>query len=204
MLCGALPLTVYWVAYVALSATALSGPARFERVAAALGEPRWAGVGLGVLVALVALHGGARLRTLLPLGSGEPSRPPGAAWRHGLQRLSGLVLVPYLALHLYTFWWLRYSSAVAPHELYALLAARWSTTDELGLPVDAGFELLGVAAASYHAGVGLSRAGVSLGGAMTEQAERRAGRLGAGLGWLCFLFGSWTVLHLATGGLGLP
>ncbi len=124
----------------------------------------------------------------------EPSAPRKAAWLT-LHRLAGAVLAPFVLDHFVRFRWPILRGDRYPAESVLALARELSSTVG-GFPILAAWHAVGTLALAHHLGYGLARV-----------AERHAppalqGRLRAlslAVGVLAALFGTLTVVRLATG-----
>ncbi len=190
-LTSVVPLAGFAVLHLGNYARALFG-------ATALGDRHapsgWALGGEAVLVWLplafhVALAGPVwRRRRTEPT---EPRKAPSLA----LHRLTGALLAPFVVDHFVRFRWPILRGDRYPAESVLALARELSST-VAGFPLLAAWHALGTLALSYHLGYGLSR--------VAERYARKSalGRLRVlsfGVGVLAAVFGTLTIVRLATG-----
>ncbi len=189
-LSGVVPLGVYTLVHVAVYGSALFGGTSFgiatnSALSTALETALvWLPLGVHTLLGL--------RRTLEPLP--EASSSPSPRQASLLLRLSGLVSLGFLTLHVY---WLRaplWRGERAPEDVAQTLAAELSSTSA-GVPWLAAVHLVGLAAVGLHLGLGLAR--------FLEQREWLPDAAARPVAWTlsALLFGSGclTVIQLATG-----
>lgn len=194
-----MPLAVFVVAHLGWQAHALDGPLEHERAMAAT---PWFDAHPGVAIALVllplvfhALSGLAIARTARPnvqvyTGSGN--------WRYVSQRLTGVVTLAYLAVHLRQTWIARQLGEVSMSDHYGVLVETLSVT-AAGLPWRAALELVGLAAVCFHLSSGLWGFGCTWGLTITRSQQRRSAFAFGLFGLLLFAYAANLSLHLSTG-----
>lgn len=174
-LSGVVPVGLFLVEHMITNARALQGAAEFDKAAADLARLPFVvlleafGIWLPILFHLVlgifiastsqanlARHGDAR------------------NWHYTLQRVTGILLVFYIAYHT---WSTRFSQG------YLESASAYGYVNEhLAHPAVLAFYALGVLAACYHFGNGLFGFAVHWGIVTGRGAQRAAGRLGLAVG----------------------
>lgn len=171
-LSGVFPIGLFLLEHFYTNSAVLHGPAAYNRAARALAEIPY--------VQLVELFGiGLPILFHMTLGVVIATTGQANAGRHGyarnwmylLQRVTGLVLVAYIAYHV---WSTRLSPEVLRGEtdLYALMSA------QLRNPAVFGFYVVGILSASFHFGNGLFGFAVHWGLATGRGAQRYAARIG--------------------------
>lgn len=194
---GLVPLAGYLVVHLLLQASALFGPIAHARVGGR--DAAWL---VPVEIACVYLPLG--LHALL--GACRAARPATAPSERGgpgrsarlVQRLSGVVLLVFIAAHLWQFRVPAWRGELAASDYYPELCASLSTTAWGGVPIVAVGYLLGLAAAALHAAQGLFHGAIGLGWV----AAARRGRWGffcKAFGVFVFTLGASIVVDLATG-----
>jgi succinate dehydrogenase/fumarate reductase cytochrome b subunit (b558 family) len=149
------PLSVFVVAHLGWQVHALDGPHRYERAMAATpwfdAHPAVAIVFVLLPLAFHALFGLAIARTARPnvqVYTGSRN------WRYVAQRLTGIITLVYIAVHLRQTWIARQLGEVSMSDHYGVLVETLSST-AFGLPWRAAFELVGIAAVCFHLSSGL-------------------------------------------------
>lgn len=189
-LTGVVPLAGFAVLHLASYARVLFG-------ATELGARRplavW-GMGFELLGALLfGCHVALAGPVWLARRRAEAGRPRSAAL--ALHRLTGAILLPFVVDHFVRFRWPILRGDRYPAESVLALARELSST-VAGVPLVAAWHVLGTLALSYHLSYGLSRfaerhappAGV-----------RKARVVAAAIGVLAAVFGTLTIVRLATG-----
>jgi succinate dehydrogenase/fumarate reductase cytochrome b subunit len=111
------------------------------------------------------------------------------------QRASSLLVLAFIVDHYLRFRWPMLSGDALSGDAYALLVRELSSTSA-GVPLVAGFQLLGVAAVAFHLGYGLYRFDWQ---APWLAAEKRRTWLAVSVGLLVLITASFAVIELATG-----
>jgi succinate dehydrogenase / fumarate reductase, cytochrome b subunit len=199
-LLGVVPLAGYLLLHLGAQSIAL-WDASFERWLHGAQERRLLtrALELGLIYAPLSLHVALGVRRVLSRAPAVAARSsPG--WGSRAQWLSALVLVIFLAAHIWQTQGRRWTGELDGRDLLPELCASLSSTAFGGVPLVAIGYLLGIAAAAFHAAHGLYRAGVSS-GLVTSSGEPRLARacVLAGLG--AFVLGALMVVQLATGSL---
>jgi succinate dehydrogenase / fumarate reductase cytochrome b subunit len=119
-------------------------------------------------------------------------------WGHALQRTSALVLLIFLACHIWQFEGRLWLGELQRADFVPVLCASLSSTAFGGVPLVALGYLLGMAAASVHSAQGLYHACLSW-GVVTQPQRERLGRACLLGGIALFGAGTWVILQLATG-----
>jgi hypothetical protein len=123
---------------------------------------------------------------------------PAAGTLHVLdrvQRASSLLVLGFIADHYARFRWPMLSGAAISADAHALLVRELSSTSG-GVPLVAGFQLLGIAAVAFHLGYGVYR--YAWPGPWLAAPKRRAW-LAVAVGLFVLITASFTVVGLATG-----
>jgi len=163
-----------------------ASPGRLMAEAAILGLPMLFHAALGVSI---AVRGRSNVRRY----------PSSANWRHVLVRLSGVVTLLFLVVHV---WQTRVRLALGPTDsasFHSDFAALLSSTGVGGVPWWALGYLLGVTAAAYHFSTALVGFASSFGLVRSLDRLKRLEIACALLGLCLFLVGALTVIYFATG-----
>jgi succinate dehydrogenase / fumarate reductase cytochrome b subunit len=192
---GVVPLGVFVVVHLLVNASALAGPARFDRVVGGLARLPFSGafelLFVGVPLAFHALYG---LRRAVKWPADAGANGYGRPRLDVLMRITSLVLVVFVVVHA---WELRIHRAALGGSIAALhtrLAMHLSSTAG-GVPWIALGYLAGIAAACFHLAYGCHAVLAASG-----RASRRTAIASIGGGALLFVAGATTVIALATGG----
>ena len=172
-LTGVVPLAFFLLEHLAVNATVLGGPASFHRLVRVLDRTPMRALFEIVLIAVpLALHIGIGI--LLATEVDARGRPDLSDRSAAIQRLTGLLLLPYLIYHV---WATRLSPEVLKGgaDLVAIMARQVASGPGFA------FHALGVALASYHLGHGLRSFAVRWGLVRGAAAERAVARLGLAL-----------------------
>jgi succinate dehydrogenase/fumarate reductase cytochrome b subunit len=195
--CGIAPLGVFALLHVLLYARVLVGQRRFGDADAIRLSPWVVAVELVLVTGPLAFHALYGLYLL----ARRPPRPAAGSTRtlDRVQRATSLLVLAFIVDHYARFRWPLLGGAAVPSDAYDLLVRELSSTSS-GLPLIAGFHLLGIAALAFHLGYGLYR--FQWRGSWLE-AERRRVWLAVGVGLLVLILASLAVLELATGKVAL-
>jgi succinate dehydrogenase/fumarate reductase cytochrome b subunit (b558 family) len=189
-LAGVIPLGVFVVVHVLVNATALAGPARFDRIASGLARspvsPFVDFVFVGIPLAYHALYG---LRRVF--------RRPDDAEAHGyrrprldiLMRITSAILFVFVIAHTLE---LRLGRSIP--SIYTRLMMELSST-KWGIPLVALGYVIAVAAVAFHLAYGCFAVLESHG-----RASRRAAIASVAGGTLLFLIATSTIIAIAGGG----
>jgi succinate dehydrogenase / fumarate reductase cytochrome b subunit len=172
-LTGMLPLGFFLVEHIAVNATALGGPAAFRRAVEALDRtPILPALELTLIALPLAIH--TLIGVLLATEVDEDGRLDWSDRRAAVQRVTGVLLLPYLIYHV---WATRLSPEVLKGgaDLIAIMGKQVASVPGFA------FHAVGVTLAAYHFGHGLRSFAVRWGLARGSAAERAAGRLGLAL-----------------------
>jgi succinate dehydrogenase / fumarate reductase cytochrome b subunit len=172
-LTGMLPLGFFLLEHLAVNATALGGAQRYERAVEALDRTPLLHVLEIVLIAVpLAIH--TMIGSLIATEVDDAGRPDWTDRRVAVQRLTGVLLLPYLLYHV---WATRFAPEVLKGgaDLIAVMGKQVAS-----LPGFA-FHAVGVMLAAYHLGHGLRSFAVRWGLARGVAAERAAERIGLAL-----------------------
>ena len=191
--CGVAPLGVFVLLHVALYAKALWGRHDFGDGQAAGLAPWVVAIELLLVTGPLAYHAGYGLLVLSRRGPRAGSSPLQPLDR--VQRATSLLVLAFVADHFARFRWPLLSGAAVPDDAGELLVRELSSTSA-GLPLVAGFQLLGIAAVAFHLGYGLYRFEWR---SAWLQSERRRSGLAVAVGLLVLLTASFAVVELATG-----
>lgn len=163
--------------------------------------PKLLGTGptLGALVLLLlGTHAAIGLLVVaqegLGLHRGKDRRQQGNA----LQRLTGLLVLAFLVLHVLDVIAPLATGELAGTDAYQAMAARLSGT-QAGVPWWALGYVIGIGAIAYHAGSGLAHAARRWGCCKTARGRRWSVGLGALVGLATLVLGTNTTILLATG-----
>ena len=203
-LSGAVALGAFLVEHLFTNASALGGFARFDAVVGALTRfkllPLFEIVFIGIPL---AFHAGYGLHLLRQKGPSQSLERFGGRRPWVLQRISAVVLLAFVLVHLWDLRLQRLFLGLSADALYTTLTARLSWT-WAGVPWIALFYLLGVLAAATHLANGVFAATAAFDIAADRTGRRRMRMLTTGLGLILFLVGGGTVIGLATGTRLLP
>ena len=172
-LTGMIPLGAFLIEHLVVNAFALGGPPAFRHATGTLGRiPFLTALELALIAAPLAVH--SVLGILIATELRADGRPDWPDARTAFQRVTGLLVLPYLIYHV---WSTRLSPDVTRHgaDLFAIMAKQVRT------PGGLLFHVLGVTIVACHFGNGLRGFAVRWGLARTPGAERAAGRLGLAL-----------------------
>jgi succinate dehydrogenase / fumarate reductase, cytochrome b subunit len=198
---GILPLGVFLVEHIVTNASALAGQVAFDRVVGTLQRAKAAWV-VEVLFVFVPLAFHAAYGTWRALRA--PGRGDAASLGYAssgyllLQRLSAVVMLLFIALHLWEIRVQRWLFGLGIDAVYTRLVEHMSTT-AFGVPWFALGYVFGIAAAVFHLANGVIALRLSHGATKRETLRRDATIIGA-LGVLLFVCGTGTVIALAGGG----
>jgi succinate dehydrogenase / fumarate reductase cytochrome b subunit len=196
-LSGLVALGAFLLLHLGVNASAMRGQHAFVEVSAATRLPLVAVLEVVFVALPLAFH------ALYGLWLWRRPRPdldrfaPETSWVHGAQRITGLVLVVFVATHVWELRAQRALHGLAHDALYSTMVLHLSSTSH-GVPLMAVAYLLGVAAAAFHLAAGLWTYVVGR-GVVTGAARTRAGWACAAFGLVLFGVGSGTVVSLATG-----
>ena len=169
-LTGMIPLGAFLLEHIAVNATALGGPAAFRGAVEAIDRlPFLPALEIGLIAVPLVLH--SVLGVLIATELGADGRPDWPDRRIAIQRVTGVLLLPYLIYHV---WATRLSpDAARPGaDLIAIMAKQ--VRDPGGIL----FHAVGVTLVAWHFGNGLQGFALRWGLARTAGAERTAARLG--------------------------
>ncbi len=202
-LTGVFPLGFFLVEHIGVNASSLGGAARFDAVVGSLVRSSWMPI-VEIVVVLVPLL----LHTvygLHVLATRKPVRtyPLLADRMQLLQRASSVLLLLFVAGHLWELRIHRWMSALPTSAIHARLAEHLSST-KWGVPWIAVGYLIGVGAAAFHFANGLWAYGVERNGLTTEHEKKRAAIVPFLVGAILFIVGAATVITLSNGGGILP
>jgi len=172
-LTGMIPLGAFLIEHLAVNAFALAGPPAFRHATGTLDRiPFLTAFELVLIAAPLAVH--SVLGILIATELRPDGRPDWPDARTAFQRVTGLLVLPYLIYHV---WSTRLSPDATRHgaDLFATMAKQVRT------PGGLLFHALGVTIVACHFGTGLRGFAVRWGLARSPQAERAAGRLGLAL-----------------------
>lgn len=198
-LTGVFPLGFFLIEHIGVNASSLGGAARFDAVVGSLIRSSWMPV-VEIVIVLVPLllhtiYGLHVLATRRPLRT----YPLLADRMQLLQRVSSVVLLLFVAGHLWELRIHRWRSALPVTAIHARLAEHMSSTT-WSVPWIAVGYILGVAAAAFHFANGLWAYGVERRGLTTEGEKKRAAIVPFAVGAVLFVVGTATVITLANGG----
>ncbi len=206
-LSGAVVLGAFLLEHLLTNAFALGGGASYDAVVGAI--ERWSLLPLFEVVFIVVplgFHAGYGIHLL---HRGRTGDADAAIERFGdrrlwvLQRISAVVLLVFVLVHLWELRLQRLFFGLSADALYTTLTARLSWT-WAGIPWIALFYLLGILAAVTHLSNGLFAATGAWNIATDPPGRRRMRLVTTGLGLILFLVGASTVIGLATGTRLLP
>jgi len=198
-LSGVVPLAVFVVAHLGRQASALDGPLEHER---AMASTPWFDAHPAIAIVFVLLPLG--FHALSGLAIMRSARPDVQAytgnrnWRYVAQRLTGVLTLGYLAVHLRQTWIARQLGELSMSDHYGVLVETLSSTSA-GLPWRAALELAGLAAVCFHLSSGLWGFGCTW-GLTTTRAQQRRSAIAFGLfGVFLYAYAANLSLHLSTG-----
>jgi succinate dehydrogenase / fumarate reductase cytochrome b subunit len=196
-------LGLFFVFHIISSSSALAGSEAYGRVVVSLvRSPVFPVLELLVVVPL-AIHVAWGIKLLRQRATADA-----VVARYGdrrlwtLQRAASVVLLVFLAVHLWELRIQRLLFGLMPSSFFTVLSARLSWT-WAGVPWLALLYIVGLAAAAFHFGSGLYAASSD----WQAGSDARTGRVGKAtvlLGVVLFVLGSATVIGLATGTRLLP
>ncbi len=203
-LTGVVPLALFLVEHIMFNASALGGAARFDAVVGSIARsPLTPVVEIALVLVPLAYHTLYGLHILV--GRKPPVReyPLLADRMVFLQRLTSVVMLVFVAGHLWELRIHRWMTALPAAALHARLAEHLSST-RWGIPWVAVAYLFGAAAATFHLANGLWAYAVSSKGITDAAEKKRAAIVPFGLGTLLFVVAAATIVTLANGGGLLP
>lgn len=199
-LTGLVPAGVFTMLHLRTNAEALSGPLAFEAAVTRLsGIPCFAvfeAVGLWFPLGFHAFYGLYRLQQARPCLRAYPSA---RHWAYVAQRLSGLLLLIFVLLHLYQFRLKVLLGTMSRTDYFQELSCQLSSTDGLGIPRLAIGFLLANASVSFHCPNGCHTFFAAWGITTSRRASRRMALVCGALGLAWLGLGSSVILHFATG-----
>ena len=189
----------FLIVHLLTTARAIQGPAAFQRGLAAPRElPYWIVfeiVCIGLPLIYHAIYG---IKIAFEARPNVVAYPTGANYAYLLQRLTGLVALAFLVIHIGAFRIPIVLGTMTTEDAFPELCRALSSRVS-GVPAVAIAYLVGVAASVYHLVVGLQGFCFSWG----ITGSRRASRLAAGVfalgGMALFVVGANTVTYFATG-----
>lgn len=201
-LTGVFPLGFFLVEHIGVNASSLGGASRFDAVVGSLIRSSWMPV-VEIVVVLVPLL----LHTIYGLHALATRKPvrdyPLLSDRMSLlQRASSVVLLLFVAGHLWELRIHRWRSALPVTAIHARLAEHMSSTF-MSVPWIAVGYILGVTAAAFHFANGLWAYGCERRGLTTEAEKKRAAIVPFTIAAALFVIGTATVIALANGGVFL-
>ena len=201
---GVVPLSLFLVEHLVVNASALGGASRFDSVVGGIARSAWLPP-IEIALVLVPLAYHALYGLHLLAGRKPPVRdyPALGDRMFFLQRVTSVVLLVFVAAHLFELRIHRAAHAMPAAAIHARLAEHLSWTT-WGVPFVAIGYLVGVAAACFHFANGLWSFGVSYKGIEGERAKKRAAIVPFGVGALLFVIAATTIVTLAAGGGVLP
>jgi succinate dehydrogenase/fumarate reductase cytochrome b subunit (b558 family) len=120
-------------------------------------------------------------------------------WGHLMQRVTGLVALAFISVHVFQFRVPVLLGQLEPTDLFSTQCASLSSTVWGGVPVNAAAYLVGVAACAFHFSNGLYGFCFSWGITPSERGARIASTAFGLMGLLLFAYGALTVIYFATG-----
>lgn len=200
-LSGVVPLGGFLVEHLWTNASALWGQRHFDAAVARIEAlPGLVAIEVFGIFLPLAFHAGYGLWLTRRSRPNVGSYPLARNWGYLLQRLSGVVLLAFLAFHLWEFRIQKWLFGMDSRSFYPVLAAGLSSTP-WGIPWRAVFYLLGLIAACAHLGNGLFGFACTWGIVVSRAAQRRLFAVCCAIGAGTFVLGTLTVLHFATGPL---
>jgi succinate dehydrogenase / fumarate reductase cytochrome b subunit len=154
-------------------------------------------VDLLVAVPLV-FHAGFGLWLALRSEYNVGRHPYSGNWTYLLQRMTGLVVLAFIAFHAARFWLPLHSEGATAGDVHTRLEALLSSTVG-GVPFAALAYTFGIAACAFHLGNGLATCAVRFGVASSRPKRRAAAALGVVVGLVTFALGAKAVFVVATG-----
>lgn len=145
------------------------------------------------------VHAGVGLALVARPRRDERRYPEARRTSHVLQRVTGVITLGFVAVHLWHTRGRVLTREIGSSDLYGELAAALSATSWLGVPWWALLYLAGLAASVHHFSNGLIGFSASFELVRTEHALQRLTRVCAVSGVILFVVGAATLLHFATG-----
>jgi succinate dehydrogenase / fumarate reductase cytochrome b subunit len=194
---GVVPLGIFLCEHLWTSARVLGGAAPFERSVAAL-----QGIPLLPVVEVVSILLPLAFHALYGIVLFRQSHPSEEHYSHTrtplywLQRVTGAIVLVFVVVHLWEFRGHGLLHGMPPGRLFDTMVEHLSTT-RWGVPWIALGYVLGLAATTFHFGIGLWGFTITWGLARSRQTQVKWAS--AALGTLLFVAGMMTVVCLATG-----
>lgn len=196
---GVLPLGAFLVEHLWTNATALWGQRSFDSAVDRINAlPGLVLLEVFGIFLPLAFHAGYGLWLSRRGSPNVVTYPFARNWGYVLQRLSGLVLLAFVLLHLWELRVQKWLFGLSAHSFYPTLAASLSST-RWGIPWRALFYLLGILAACAHFANGVFGFACTWGIVVSRRAQARSFVGASVLGAALFLLGAATVVHFATG-----
>jgi len=191
--CGIAPLGAFVLLHVALYGRVLAGQRDLGDSEASALSPWVIALELVLVTGPLVFHAGYGLYLL---ARGKRRSALGTTLLlDRVQRASSLLVLAFIVDHYVRFRWPMVSGVAVSGDARALLVRELSSTSA-GLPLIAGFQLLGIAAVAFHLGYGVYRFDWR---ATWLTAGRRRTWLAVGVGLLVLITASFAVVELATG-----
>ena len=187
--CGIAPLGIFVLLHVSLYARVLGGQRNLGDADATRLGPWVIALELVLVAAPLAFHAGYGLNLLARRKTRAASGTTKALDR--VQRASSLLVLAFIVDHYARFRWPMLSGAAVSGDAHALLVRELSSTSG-GVPLVAGFQLLGIAAVAFHLGYGLYRFDWRT---PWLAAEKRRTWLALGVGLLVLITASFAVVR---------
>jgi succinate dehydrogenase / fumarate reductase cytochrome b subunit len=198
-LTGVVPIGVFLVGHLATYSSALLGRDELDRALERARSP-YALVWEALLIWLpLAFHAGYGIKVAFEGKSNATSYPYARNWAYLMQRLSGIVALAFIVVHV---WQLRLPLLLGKldrSEVFAELCASLSSTGIGGVPLLALFYLVGIAATVFHFANGLNGFCFSWGIATTRAGLKRVSAVTGLVGVVLFAVGANSVVYFATG-----
>ena len=188
-LAGVVPLGLFVVVHLLANGAALSGDVAYARIARPLAFP------LAVLVVYLPLAIHAVYGLLLVMRREHFGEPQPNRYLWIVQRLSSVVVLGFVAYHVFATRFFRFRTGIDASAIYTRLTEHLSSTTS-GLPLVAGLYVIGVAATVFHLTYGIWT--------FARPKRNRTTVLWGAAGVLLFVIGTSTVICVATGGRLLP
>ena len=120
-------------------------------------------------------------------------------WAYTLQRITGILAFLFIALHMYSLWYQKFSGVMAADQFYPTLCSSLSATVWGGIPAMALVYILGIAACAFHFANGLWGFCFSWGVTVSRRSQQMAAWVFGMVGVAVFLLGANTTIYFATG-----
>jgi succinate dehydrogenase/fumarate reductase cytochrome b subunit (b558 family) len=204
-LSGIFPVGIFLLEHLWTNAQALGGQEAFDRAVRSISGlallPLLEIFGIFLPLAFHALYG---IKLAFEGRPNVTAYPLARNWFYVMQRVTGLIALVFIALHLWEFRIAKLLGDMSPRDFYPELSARLSSTSGGGgggggVPLLAIGYLVGIAASVVHFANGVWTFSFSWGIFVSRRSQRAFGVACAVFGALVFILGANTAIYFATG-----